>query len=33
MTVDDIEVVENVDENIHHYPEKDIRFMFYKAKL
>ena len=29
----DIEVLECVGENIHHYPEKDIRLMFYKAKL
>ena len=29
----DIEVHEYVGENIHHYPEKDIRLMFYKAKL
>ncbi len=29
----DIEVEEYVGENIHHYPEKDIRLIFYKAKL
>lgn len=29
----DIEVFECVGENIHHYPEKDIRLMFYEAKL
>ena len=29
----DIEVLECVGENIHHYPEKDIRLTFYKAKL
>lgn len=29
----DIEVLECVGENIHHYPEKDIRLMFYKARL
>ena len=29
----DIAVGEKVGENIHHYPEKDIKLMFYKAKL
>ena len=29
----DIEVLECVGENIHHYPEKDIKLVFYKAKL
>lgn len=29
----DIEVDEFVGENIHHYPEKDIKLMFYKARL
>lgn len=29
----DIEVNEFVGENIHHYPEKDIKLLFYKAKL
>lgn len=29
----DIEVEEYVGENIHHYPEKDIKLIFYKAKL
>lgn len=29
----DIEVLECVGENIHHYPEKNIRLMLYKAKL
>ena len=28
-----IEVDEFVGENIHHYPEKDIKLMFYKARL
>lgn len=28
-----IEVNEYIGENIHHYPEKDIRLLFYKAKL
>lgn len=29
----DIEVREYVSEIIHHYPEKDIKLIFYKAKL
>lgn len=29
----DIEVEEYIGENIHHYPEKDIKLVFYKAKL
>lgn len=29
----DIEVKEFIGENIHHYPEKDIRLLFYKARL
>lgn len=29
----EIEVEEYVTENVHHYPEKDIRLLFYKAKL
>lgn len=29
----DIEVKEYVGENIHHYPEKDIKLIFYKAEL
>lgn len=29
----DIKVEEYVGENIHHYPEKDIKLIFYKAKL
>lgn len=29
----DIEVNEYVGENVHHYPEKDIKLIFYKAKL
>lgn len=29
----DIEVNEYIGESIHHYPEKDIRLIFYKAKL
>lgn len=29
----EIEVEEYVTENIHHYPEKDIRLLFYKARL
>lgn len=29
----DIEVTDYVGENVHHYPEKDIRLTFYKAKL
>ena len=29
----DIKVEEFVGENIHHYPEKDIKLMFYKARL
>ena len=29
----DIKVEEFVGENIHHYPEKDIKHMFYKARL
>lgn len=29
----DIEVEEYVGENIHHYPEKNIKLIFYKAKL
>lgn len=28
-----IEVKEYIGENIHHYPEKDIRLLFYKARL
>ena len=28
-----IEVNEYIGENIHHYPEKDIRLLFYKARL
>lgn len=28
-----IEVKEYIGENIHHYPEKDIKLLFYKAKL
>ena len=28
-----IEVDEYVGENVHHYPEKDIKLIFYKAKL
>lgn len=28
-----IEVLEYVGENIHHYPENDIKLLFYKAKL
>jgi 8-oxo-dGTP diphosphatase len=28
-----IEVKEYVGENIHHYPEKDIKLIFYKAEL
>lgn len=28
-----IEVMEYIGENIHHYPEKDIKLIFYKAKL
>lgn len=28
-----IEVNEYIGENIHHYPEKDIKLLFYKAKL
>ena len=29
----DIKVEEYIGENIHHYPEKDIKLVFYKAKL
>lgn len=29
----DIEVNEYIGENIHHYPEKGIKLIFYKAKL
>jgi 8-oxo-dGTP diphosphatase len=29
----DIEVEEYIGENIHHYPEKDIKLLFYKANL
>ena len=29
----DIEVGNYIGESIHHYPEKDIKLMFYKAKL
>lgn len=29
----DIEVTEYIGESIHHYPEKDIKLIFYKAKL
>lgn len=29
----DIEVSEYVGENIHHYPEKDIKLIFFKARL
>lgn len=29
----DIEVKEYLGQTIHHYPEKDIRLLFYKAKL
>ena len=29
----DIEVKDYVGENIHHYPEKDIKLIFYKAEL
>lgn len=29
----DIEVDEYIGETIHHYPEKDIKLIFYKAKL
>lgn len=29
----DIEIKEYIGENIHHYPEKDIKLTFYKAKL
>ncbi len=29
----DIEVKEYIGQNIHHYPEKDIKLIFYKAKL
>lgn len=29
----DIEVNEYVGENVHHYTEKDIKLIFYKAKL
>lgn len=28
-----IEVNEYIGENIHHYPEKDIKLIFYKARL
>lgn len=28
-----IEVNEYIGENIHHYPEKDIKLLFYKARL
>ena len=29
----DIEVEDFIGENIHHYPEKDIKITFYKARL
>lgn len=29
----DIEVNEYIGESIHHYPEKDIKLIFYKARL
>ena len=29
----DIEVGDFVGENVHHYPERDIKLIFYKAKL
>lgn len=29
----DIEVTEYIGESIHHYPEKDIKLIFYKARL
>jgi len=29
----DIEVNEYIGESIHHYPEKDIKLIFYKSKL
>lgn len=29
----DIEVGNYIGESVHHYPEKDIKLMFYKAKL
>ena len=29
----DIEAMEYIGENIHHYPEKNIKLIFYKAKL
>ncbi len=29
----EIQVTEYVGENIHHYPDKDIKLIFYKAKL
>lgn len=29
----DIEVTEYIGENIYHYPEKDIKLIFYKARL
>ena len=29
----DVIVEEYIGENIHHYPEKDIKLMFYKARL
>lgn len=29
----DIEINEYIGESIHHYPEKDIKLIFYKAKL
>lgn len=29
----DIEVNEHIGESIHHYPEKDIKLIFYKARL
>lgn len=29
----DIEVKEYIGENIHHYPEKDIKLIFFKAEL
>ena len=29
----DIKVDKYIGENIHHYPEKDIKLIFYKAKL
>ena len=29
----DIEIIEYIGESIYHYPEKDIKLIFYKAKL